>query len=174
MADNGDFKTFCILDKDYNYSYNEKIKREAEENGVLLYILERLELENYLIVPRIIAELIGEDVMIVEEKIKELADTLKGDAFDRILQDKILEYRKLKESKPYSQISRETRMVDESNWDTLDNILSIVPGKELKGKIYEWIKRDYKKSCSDKKIMAEMQISDIPKELVEFLRTISV
>ena len=166
----GTFKTFCLLDKDYNDCFNAEIKREAEENKVRLYILNRLEIENYLIVPRIFAALISVDVAIVQNKIEEFAEELKGETFDRILEGKAFEYRKLNKNYDLAKISKETREYIDSNWATFEDKISIVPGKELKAKIYKWMQQEYSISCSDKKILKKFNKFDIPSELLGFLK----
>ena len=169
----GTFKTFCLLDRDYNDEYNQKIKDEADRHKVVLYVLNKLEIENYLIVPRVIAEILNVDIDIVNNKIQSLAECLKGETFDRILQEKFFEYRKLNPSIGLAQISLETRVFLDKNWDRLDNILSIVPGKELKSKIFEWIRTEYKISINDKLLLSHFQKSDIPNELVSFLNSLN-
>lgn len=170
----GTFKTFCLLDKDYNDKFNQKITEDATANGVLIHFLERIEIENYLIVPKIFASLIGESIDTVENKIVELSLSLKEDTFDRILETKILEYRKINEHKDISLISKETRAYVNTNWNCFDNIVKIAPGKELKSKIYGWLQDDYNIHCSDKKIIGMMTIDDIPKDLTDFLIKIAV
>ena len=166
----GTFKTFCILDRDYNESFNLKIRQEAEQSGITLYILDRLEIENYLLVPRIYAEILGKPISEIEEKIKSIAETLKGDTFDRILEAKVLEYKKINPRLDLAHISKETREFIDSCWISLDNILSIVPGKEMRSKIYKWMKDEYNISCSDKKVLKHMTKTDIPNDLIEFLK----
>lgn len=169
----GIFKTFCILDRDYNEAYNQAIKKDAEANHIKLYILDRLEIENYLIIPRIYAELLNEDISVINHKINQFADELKGETFDRILQDKVLEYRKLKNSNNLATISKETREFITQNWTSLENKIKLVPGKELKAKVYEWMKTTYRFSCSDKKILTLIEKSDIPADMIAFLQELS-
>ena len=63
----GTFRTFCLLDKDYNESFNLQIKEEAAKSGIILHILDRLEIENYLLIPRIYARIINRPLAEVEE-----------------------------------------------------------------------------------------------------------
>lgn len=49
----------------------------------------------------------------------------------------------------------------------------VVSGKELKAKIFDWAKKEYNISLTNKKIIAEMTRDDLPKELVEFLIELS-
>ena len=170
---NGTFQTFCLLDKDYNETYNQQIIEDAQKNNIILHILNKIEIENYLIVPRVISKIVGIDENVVEAKIKELADTLKGSTFDRILQVKISEYRKIQPAKDIASISKETREYIDSQWDNLNNILNIVPGKELKALIFQWMKSDYNIACCDKKIISLMNKDDLPVEFVDFLLQIS-
>ena len=169
----GTFKIFCILDKDYDENYNLKIRRAAGENNISLYFLQKLEIENYLIIPRIIASLINKDKKDVEEKIIELANSLREVTFDRILQERIKEYDKSDVKNKIAAISRETREYINNNWNSLSQILNIIPGKELKSRIFDWAKKTYKISLSDKQILSQMKKDDIPEDFLSFLKTIS-
>lgn len=169
----GTFRTFCLLDKDYNESFNSQIKEEAEKSGIILHILDRLEIENYLLVPRIYARIINRPLAEVEEKLKDIADSLRGETLDRVLQEKILEYKKVDPQKNVASISQEARELIANAWGSLDGILSIVPGKEMKAKIFDWIKAEYKISCSNKLVLRNMELSDIPGDLVNFLKDMS-
>lgn len=166
----GTFRTFCLLDRDYNDDYNSRIRDRAEANKVIVFILNRLEIENYLIVPRIYAKLLNIDIEEVEAQIDQLADQLKDITFDRILEAKEHEYKKLGSKINLANVSKETREFINSQWNCLENKISTVAGKELKAKIYEWMKSVYGFSCSDKKIIQQFQVTDIPQDLLEFLK----
>ena len=165
----GLFKTFCLLDRDYNKDFNQEIKKNAEDNNIILYILERVEIENYLIIPQIFAEVINKDISYVETKIIELAQELRGPTFDRILKEKVDEYRRMRCNFDISTISKETREFIDSHWDTFDNIIKLVPGKELKGKIFDWIQNNYEIHMSDKLLFKYYKREYIPKDLLNFL-----
>ncbi len=169
----GIFKTYCILDKDYNKDFNNKIKEEAEMNGVILHILDKVEIENYIIVPRVLANAINKDEDFIKENIVKIAEDLKGPTFDRILKEKIDEYRRIKLNLDISTISKETREYINENWKDYDKIVSIVSGKELKSKIFEWIKKEFNIQLTDKIILSKMEKADIPYNLSQFLVEIS-
>lgn len=169
----GIFKTYCILDKDYNKDFNNEIKQEAEKNNIVLHILDKVEIENYLIVPRIFADIINKDEDFIKENIVRLAEDLKGLTFDRILKEKIDEYRKIKANLDISTISKETREYVDENWNDYDKIVSIVSGKELKSKIFDWVKTEFNIQLTDKIILSKMEKDDIPYELSQFLIEIS-
>lgn len=170
---NGEFNTYCLLDKDYNEDFNSSIKDEATKNNVKLYILDRVEIENYLIVPQIFAQITNQDICFIEEKILSLADSLKGPTFDRILKEKVEEYRKLKLNVDISNISKETREFFNKSWNTFENIIKIVPGKELKGKIFEWIQKDFNIHMTDKLLFQYYKKEFLPNDLLDFLIDIS-
>ena len=95
---------------------------------------------------------------------------LKDITFDRILEAKEHEYKKLGSKINLANVSKETREFINSQWNCLENKISTVAGKELKAKIYEWMKSVYGFSCSDKKIIQQFQVTDIPQDLLEFLK----
>ena len=166
----GTFKTFCLLDRDYNEQFNSEIAQEAIENKVNLHILHRLEIENYLIIPKIFADLLHVDVSIVENKINEFAELLKGETFDRILEGKVWEYRKLGKNFNLAKVSKETREYMDGQWSSLEEKIAIVPGKEMKAKIFEWMQQEYSYSCSGKRILQKLEMEDIPEDLLEFFK----
>lgn len=170
---NGTFRTFCLLDKDYNVEYNSKIKEEAKQNSIELHILDRLEIENYIIVPRIYAEITNKPQSDIEGELYNLAIQLKDITFDRILEAKILEHKKINPKMNIAKICKETRDYINSKWSTLDEILLIVPGKELKGMIYTHIKNKYGKSCTDKIVLQKMKLNDIPLDIRNFLKMLN-
>lgn len=169
----GTFKTFCLLDRDYDEQFNSEIMQEAKENKIRLHILNRLEIENYLIIPKIFANILHIDITLVENKIDEFAEDLKGETFDRILEAKAWEYRKIEKNFNLAKVSKETREYIDSHWSSLEEKISIVPGKELKSKIFEWMQQEYSCSCSDKKIFQKLQNTDIPQDLLKFLKELS-
>ncbi len=169
----GTFKTFCLLDRDYDEQFNAEIMQEAIENNIRLYILNMLEIENYLIIPKIFAEFLHVDVSVVENKIGEFAESLKGETFDRILEAKVWEYRKLGKNLNLAKVSKETREFIQGHWNSLEEKITIVPGKELKAKIFDWMQQDYSCSCSDKKIFQKLKAKDIQQDLLIFLKELS-
>lgn len=169
----GTFKTFCLLDRDYDEQFNAEIMQEAIENNIRLYILNMLEIENYLIIPKIFAEFLHVDVSVVENKIGEFAESLKGETFDRILEAKVWEYRKLGKNLNLAKVSKETREFIQGHWNSLEEKITIVPGKELKAKIFDWMQQDYSCLCSDKKIFQKLKAKDIQQDLLIFLKELS-
>lgn len=132
-----------------------------------------LEIENYLIIPKIFAEFLHVDVSVVENKIGEFAESLKGETFDRILEAKVWEYRKLGKNLNLAKVSKETREFIQGHWNSLEEKITIVPGKELKAKIFDWMQQDYSCSCSDKKIFQKLKAKDIQQDLLIFLKELS-
>jgi hypothetical protein len=165
----GTFTTFCLLDRDYNEEFNKKIREDAIQNNVKLFILERIEIENYLIIPEIFAEISNKEIDFIKSKIIELAESLRGPTFDRILKEKVEEYKKIKSDIDISTISKETREFINSSWTTFDNIVKIVPGKELKGRIFEWLQTEYNIHMTDKILFRYYKMEYIPQDLMNFL-----
>ncbi len=165
----GIFKTYCLLDKDYNEEFNKEIREEARTNNIILHILDRMEIENYLIVPRIFADIVNKGEDFINANIKLLAEELKGPTFDRILKEKIEEYKKIKSNYDISTISKETREYVNEHWNNSNEIIKIAPGKELKGKIFKWIKDEFNIQVNDKVLISRIKKEDIPNELSQFL-----
>ena len=164
----GSIKCICILDSDYfpNDLLEEKI-RLSRENKLDLHIWKRKELENYLIEPEVLFRM----TMLPETererfflKLEELVNCLKEDVFDQY-SEHLVKYTKC----AFSTANKETRLLLEKNWTTLDKKLALVSGKKMIKVINRWMRDEYGVSCSVTKILSYFKNNDICKELAEVI-----
>ena len=59
-----------------------------------------------------------------------------------------------------------------SYWDTLENKLSIVSGKQLVKQINEWMRNEYDKHCTQTKILTFIRADEIDDEMVKIIKMI--
>lgn len=160
---------YCILDSDY-HTEEEIVSRldEAKKNGINLKIWEKKEIENYLIVPSAIKRIIEReskyeiDIEEIKSKIESLAETLKDDYLD-LLMDKIhIDSRRTGKFLEPSTARKKAQKELEILWG---NKYSLVSGKSVIKKISNWANDDFNVSLNSNKLAQELTISEIPDEL---------
>lgn len=170
--------TYCILDRDY-YTNEEIEKRinEAKKANIQLYVWQKKEIENYLLVPDVItralnAKLSKEDIPIdvtkVEEVLNMIAETLKDRVFD-LLSSEL--YRQNKAA-GVPKANEQARGILNESWKTLNGRLSITPGTEVLPLLLKFIQDNYRVSLSKSFIAQYFNPSEIPKEVTFLLHII--
>lgn len=163
----GEIKNICILDRDYyTASTLQDKQKKAEENHLILHIWRRKEIENYLIIPEVLYRLLGKRKPLYEQFLIEfegILDDYKEDITDWIA-DKIREENMSLEG---STCNKQAREYMRKNWITLENKIALVPGKDCLSKIRKWIQEKYHVSCSNQKIIKEIDEQEISQEILD-------
>lgn len=170
---NGHFKCYALLDRDYyTESQLDEQRNKSVENHLLLHVWEKKELENYIIVPRVLFRLIKKDQKYYSDFIKkfeELIDTFKDSIIDSYATKIQEQNRKLTAGSAGGQ----AREYVNSRWGSLDEKLKIVPGKELLKATNSWIKKNYNINCSMRSIFNAMESEDVDNEIVTILNQLT-
>ncbi|MDE6750760.1 MAG: hypothetical protein K2K21_17110 [Lachnospiraceae bacterium] len=98
-----------------------------------------------------------------------LVNEEKDDIIDQISQH-------LKEANAGLDVSacnRQARKVIEAKWRTLEEKLSLVPGKKFIKKLNNWMRKEYGVSCSIDRIIKEIKPNEVENEMVEVLNLLS-
>ena len=169
----GAFKCYAILDSDY-YSKEkiDQIKEKAKENHLILFVLSKKEIENYFIVPSVIFKLISnpkDSFEFFQQKLGALVDEYKENiiySYTTKIQEEDRSH--ITAGKAAAEASRFIN----SKWDTLEDKISLAPGKDLLKHICKWMKEEYKTTCSMKLILDKMNISDIDSEIDNIINEI--
>lgn len=164
----GNIRCICILDSDYfpQDLLDEKMKA-AEENKLELHIWKRKEIENYILEPKVIFRLISrpqDEYNDFLAKLERLVDSFKDDVFDQYAEH-IVKYRK----SATSTANKEAREFINENWNSLENKLALVSGKNMLKAIIKWLKEEYGVSCTRNKIIDTFKPEDISKEVSEII-----
>ena len=162
---NGEFKTICILDRDYHLDDEiEELYRKAEENHLYLHIWEKKEIENYILTPQSIFRLTkrneSEYPKFCECLTTEL-DKLKQQPIDGFL-DQISQ--KFRGQAPSTNLKKAIEQV-EKRWQTLESRLSLCNGKDLISYINGWMEHQYHQKSSRKKLLDSLTSEDICDEM---------
>lgn len=121
----GEFKTICILDRDYHTdAEREKLYQRAEESHLQLHIWEKKELENYILVPQSIFRLTGQPQEAypefreqLAEEIEKLKEQTRGGFLDQISHN-------CRDKEPSTNLIQATAEL-EKHWGTLESRLSV-------------------------------------------------
>ncbi len=162
---NGEFKTICILDRDYHFDDEiDELYKKADENHLCLHVWEKKELENYILTPQSIFRLTQQD----ETKYSEFCELLITE-LNQLKQHCINGFLDQISQKSRGQAaSTSLKMANsqvEKRWQTLEDILSVCNGKTLVSKINSWIERQYHQKSSRKKLIDVLTDKDICDEM---------
>lgn len=170
---NGGIKSICILDRDF---YPEEMlsekKEKAIENHLCLHIWGKKEIENYLLIPKVlfrITELTRENYENFLVNFEALVEEEKDNIVDQISQH-------IKEANARLDVSacnRQARKEIEMKWRSLEEKLSLVPGKKFIRKVNNWMRKEYGVSCSIDRIIKEIRVDEVESEMVEVLKLLS-
>lgn len=170
-----DIITYCILDSDY-YPPELKDKRleEAKNKNVELHIWRKKEIENYLLIPAAIYRVLYKripqkkglpKVQEIQKKIDKIALSLKVSTIDSFAQ----EIYNLDRSRGISFANRKARKIVEESWNSFDDRISIVSGKEVFSKLSNWSQQKHGVSFGAPAILLEINRNEIDSEITHVI-----
>ena len=179
----GQFRIGAVFDRDY-FS-NEEIEIVLQKLSIrfpAVYIHDRKEIENYMLVPGPLNRAIQKTI---RERNRKMGIDDPGD-FD-VAQDLALisnEYKSYimsqlagkrsdfirKTGKDTSTVTREVLDSVEDKWTNLEDRLSLVPGKKVLGRLREKLNTHFSINLTDIRIIDEFRADEIPADLVRLLR----
>ena len=166
---NGEFKTICILDRDYHFDEEiAELYRKAEENHLNLHVWEKKEIENYILTPQSIFRLIEqpqETYPIFLECLSTELEQLKQQTLGGFMDQLDRNCRGQASSRKYQIATAEL----EKRWGTLEDRLSVCNGKDLISHINSWVARQYHQKSSRKKLLDSLTAEDVCDEMKQVI-----
>lgn len=165
----GNIQVNCILDRDYfPQDWLDKKSSEAKDAGLNLKFWNKKEIENYLIMPKVLHSISN---MKDENKFNECLNK----KIDEYYKDKVADLlaSKLKDINRNWDISRlnsEARQIRDESWDTLEAKLAIIGGKEALKMIRDWFQKDFQTSCSIDDIIKNSSTEDFDNEIFDTIK----
>jgi predicted ATP-dependent endonuclease of OLD family len=170
--------TYCILDSDY-HTPEEIIQRyqQAQERNVQLHIWEQKEIENYLLSPEAIQRVIekslprrasGPSSDEVYTKLIEISEAMKDDVIDGLATEILSRERKLVVGTANKRARDKLGCVTASQ----GSLLSLASGKTVISRLSDWSQSEFGVQLSSIKIVREMSVSEIPREVQQVLAAI--
>ena len=174
-----------IFDRDFRP--DEEVDELLNGLGTVLklsVILERKEIENYLLAPTTLdnalarllddrfrrsGETIGE-VRPTLEYLREITAPMKSEVQAQYMA-KRQEYL-ISTGKDRSTINRETIEIFDLKWNNDQSRLQIAPGKKVLRELVSRLQEEYKVTLTSAKIIEQMQEADIPRDLRQTIREI--
>lgn len=175
----------AIFDRDYCSSEEiEKINKELNEHLDFAHFHKRKEIENYLLIPEVLARAIkkailesskrnggkiieAESVYLILEKLtKELRASVQAQYIS-----KRMEFFK-RSNKDKATIATETIKMFDSKWENLASRMEIIPGKDVLRELRKELQEKYNITLTDSRIIEEFKKEEIPDDLVGLLEKI--
>lgn len=162
----GEIKTYCILDHDFHTKEEiDGLYAKAAENHLILHIWEKKELENYLLTPHSLFRITEQPECMYDRFLNDLNIALDS-LYEKTL-DSIMDYlQSIDHSRQgASHYKKAAEKIIQESWNTLDGRMSIVNGKEMIALINMWMKKNYNKSCSRRKMIQSLQSEEVCEEI---------
>lgn len=165
----GTIKVLCILDRDYFPETDLKEKLEAAcEAHLELRFWNKKEIENYFLIPKVFFKISGESD---EDEFLALFDKKIDEFFKDAVTDSIAtQLQQLNRGWQAAKANKEARKIRNKSWNSLDEKLSIIGGKECLKMVREWFQRDYNITFSEDDILKHADLEDFDNEIIETIK----
>ena len=171
----------AILDRDFR-SVEEisEILQTVRETVPNFYVLERKEIENYLLVPDAISRAIAErlplkrdakippSIQQVEKLLGSLAEEMKMDVLSQLIANRMRFFSR-RTAKDASTVAAEAISALDAAWSTLQGRLRVAPGKRLLTALNRRLQGDFGVLITGAQIIRHMSPSDVGADLREIL-----
>jgi energy-coupling factor transporter ATP-binding protein EcfA2 len=168
--------TYCILDSDY-HTEEEKVARKADAKikGVHLHIWSGKEIENYLVIPSVIARIINKKTGLPEQElsekieamIDEISESLKDATTDAISAENYNRDRSC-----IQKANREARARVKEAWSSFHSRILVVSGKQLLSNLSQRTRNEFGISFSAISIARELRRNEMRQEVVDVISAI--
>lgn len=173
-------RPYCILDSDYHTEASiQKRLQTAKAEGIQLHIWKRKEIENYLLVPTAIRRVIARDaapattvptIAEIESKFDDIAESLRLDVLNGMASEFFEEDRKL----GFPGANKKALERLDSIWKTHPGRMSVVCGKEVLHKLFDWVAKEFRVSLSGLKLAKEISESELGAEVRKVVTAIEL
>ena len=178
-----DLKGYSIVDRDFKPDdLVASLIEKAKTKHVLTHVWNLHEIENYLLKPSIIEKIVNkkiddstqEKISNVKEIIIESSNEMRQDIEDYMSQTLIHWTRQKGETIEVSNANKKARQIIASKWNNWDDLIQIIPGKEILRKVKEKVQLTHNVSFGDLELASEMTPDDIDDEIKSVLSEIDL
>lgn len=162
----------------------EELKKRAD----FVWIHDRKELENFLLVPSALDRAVEtrirgsrerggsprEPVENMAARLSKLTDEIKSELFGQYLASGVKALQGLKKGMDPASASAVIHSELEGQWSSLEGRLKLVPGKALLAKLNEVLQQECGVSITTNVIVASMKSDEIPEEVQELVRSLEI
>ena len=181
----GQFRIGAVFDRDY-FS-NEEIEVVLQKLSICfpaVYIHERKEIENYMLVPEPLNRAIQKTIrernrkvgiddpgdFDVAQELTSISDEYKSDVMSQLIGKRSDFIRTTR--KDTSTVTREVLDSVEDRWENWETRLALVPGKKVLRRLREKLKAHFSINLTDIRIIDEFRTDEIPEDLVRLLKNL--
>lgn len=152
-----------LLDRDYRDQRTvAEVVGSLREVGVRCYVWQRKELENYLLVPELVARVAGITLDQAERVLLEVTDLLHEDSKTRWVEQRFrLRDKSLDEGKVMTEAIRSF----DAAWSSRSDRVALVPGKSAIAKLSHLLQTEFQVSVSSRRLASEMKSNDAASEV---------
>lgn len=160
-----------VLDRDYYPESHLDSIRDETPDVIKLHIWTKKEFENYLLVPEVLFRISkSNDRKNFYKKLEEICDSFREQTFNKFYDKTVsLGTGYEKELNPKWEASKARDKCEElfySSWNKgLENKISMINGKNLRKKFYEFIKEEYNQDCTNDIVFKEMNEDEIHEDV---------
>jgi hypothetical protein len=171
-----DFRIYCIYDSDYRWPKQlAERRRAARREGIDLHIWSWKELENYLLIPDVIARVLMSrsprppDAEAVAHKIEAIAGSMRADIVGGF-QD---ELEKLEPRLQPSTLAKRAAVHLDKHWAKRSGMIARVPGKGMRSALSAWSSKRSSGSFGTAALAANLRQGEVDGELRAVIRAIA-
>lgn len=181
------FVMAVVFDRDYLCDEEvQEIQQKLATTVALVHFHGRKELENYLLIPTVLDRVLkrrarevartrgGEDLLVrsVADILDHITEPMRAEIQGHYIGSR-LEYFRRSGRSP-ATISREALDILNKKWNDIETRMEIVPGKEVFAQLNTYLQDNYNFNVTANGVIAECQRSEVPSDLVRFLRQVEV
>lgn len=166
----GEFKTICILDRDYHLDEEiQELHCKAEESHLILHVWEKKEIENYILTPQSLFRLTKQNWDAYHVFCEHLFSLIDNELKDQTISGFLDQIHSKHSGQASSTSLKKAKAEVERRWNTLEGRLSICNGKDLISLINKWLLSEYKTKTSRKKMLDALTCEDICDEMKQVI-----
>lgn len=175
----------AIYDRDYYCDeFIEQVKSKLGERLRLAWVLDRKEIENYLLVPAALDRAVLQTLNARRERgdatktpaissaelLLEITAPMEEDVLSQLLARKEDHVRSLGED--MSGVHKDTMINFRARWANLETRLALVPGKEVLRQLRQRVQDDFSVTLTDARIAEAMTRTDLPEDMRAMLEAL--
>ncbi|QIM22023.1 AAA family ATPase [Phycicoccus sp. HDW14] len=164
-------KIAVLLDRDYRtLSTIESVEKSFAREGIASHVWRRKELESYVLNVDVISRVTGLDVPSVRSVLVEATEEYENEVFGQLLGELATTGRS--SGLDPSTITATFKADFDTKWKSIDYRLGVCPPKGLIAALNRHLQDRKKRAVTARSLAAAHELSEIPREVVDFLRVV--
>lgn len=173
-----------IFDRDYRSDTTlRRLEDEFYQECDAVKILERKEIENYLLIASVIERSINARIQDrrarggdspdfshdVTQVLENIATGIKSEIFGHFSASYLSEFRSENSGLDMATLTKNAHIEFEKRWGCVDSRLALLPGKTILARLNDFLQTNYKITLTTTSILSSMRPDDVPLEMKELV-----